>query len=580
MAFDNKIIIMVVIVGFIVMFNGSPFLPFASGGGTLFSVGQTTFESNDPTGFLNGPVWVFAMSQGGMGQYAYGTVPASAIVDGASSADKGFKLEMQSMSTSCSYPIYVDTAGDKIYNYSNHTFLTHMCALSAPPFGTTETFNKCIRDYCVNASGGSEFVAVTSAPLQITHVCIYRAPVTSYAGNLRTTGIYDFSTNFKLTVDDETPVTANITNATTGSEAQLGNVALIKWLGNFVSGEDCPSPTTFNVRSLYVDGRWKLISTTRWNEWATARDDLENSLNITEQQTLDKIYVANTRATAAQRSAAFTPFVGQNITSYTAGKYVKTLDKSLQTPAFTFYVKASELGFNQPVGTARIDEVKSTNFLTGTQGTISTKFTNTSTVNANFEIWATCSGEISMEGVPVVRSVAAGTQTQVWLPMIGTCSTTVTSSCIINVKPMGGGTAKTAPVDISCGPQMTCIPKQRECIEDMIKICNDEGTGYNIVEDCTKTSLKCSRRANGEYFCAGDPDNERLSCIMKEKPFYVKEWKYIPASILFPSDCKEVYDWALILMGIGGAVGIIIVLMLLKPKGGGYRPKRYKKRKR
>jgi len=451
-------------------------------GFTTLSLSSVDFKTNDPTGFLQGPVFALTVRQGGLAQHAEGYFSPQVIKDEGKMVRKGFKLEIDNFEQRCRYPVRVDYS-EKIYKYGLVD-----CGLFEP---LESCKSKCARF--------GEVIGWGKAVGELTGYCVYGSPVASYTGRLKDVADYGFRAKLKLTIDGKSPVTATISSTGAG-EARLGNVALAVWQGNLVTGASCPVPSSDRVMAVYSKG-WRLINASYFDSYKNKSDDLKASFGVHSTQIRLKIEQVNAAADAALRPVSWNNAVGVDSFSVENGYFFVDLPKQLQFPVFTIYVKADELGLYQPIGKAVILSAQGSTFKTGEDGVIRVDFMNESSVDAGFQVWVECSPGFSMKGSVIERQLRAGVRDTVFIPVTGSCSSTKSGNCKVYVKALGGGTPVTANVSMTCSPQQVCDPGKVSCISNVIKQCNSDGTAWLTLEDCASKGQVCVSNSLGQLSC-------------------------------------------------------------------------------
>lgn len=501
------------------------FFPLSQGFSTL-SIGTTDLTSNDPEGFFNGKAFVFSVRQGGLAQSASGSIAASNIQSDGAQATKGFKLELVNATQSCDYPIQVDYAGDKVYLYG---WFEYPYVLIPPSVDQ-------IKSACAKFGEPMSWGKVSQS---FVYGCVYRNARTSYSGRLKETANYAFKTDWTFTIDSSAPLTASMSSAEQ-SKIMFSNIAYGIWQGNLVTGDSCPSPVAQRVIALYKeDSAWNLIDESTWDDYKNKESNLLGVSYSSMSNITNGIASTNVSGDSVLRTKSFSSAGGASASALgtlSSGHAKINLEKSLQFPVFTFYVKAQSLGIFTPETKPVIISTSGVKFKTGETGTVEVSVKNDSTVGGIFTAWLTCDGSIRQSGSNIEAYLNAGQIKSIFIPVTGSCSTNTTSACMVHV--MGTTQQVSKTVSVSCSPQCVCEPDQTVCMADVIKKCKAECSGYEIISDCASKGQVCGRDVLGNLTCT------------------------TPAPVGGGSGSGG-FDWGAILFGVGIILVLLIVLGLV-----------------
>jgi len=511
--FNSKTLVFLIIVGIVafVLFNQNLIPLSVVGGFSTLSLSNVDIQTNDPTGNIQGDVWVLTVRQGGLGQHAVGTFSPEEISVGEKRAEKGFTLKLVNTEQKCNYPLIVDY-GKTVYKYG------YLKAALAP----WENANEWAQERC----GLLGQYLYWTKPSGLDYFCVYRNPIAGAVANLEENPNLEFKTTVSLEIEGESALTDTMSN-TGNSIVHLGNKAVGIWQGNLSTGEQCPAPSSSGIKAVFgkesiydwSTPTWRLVDSTKLSNYFVQQSVVERREDsLTEAELKNKIDLANSLADQSLLPKQFCLYnncaIGKNSFSLVDGKYEINLNKQIQYPVMTFYIKADSLGIYQPTTKPVIVSTETTDFATGEKGSIIVKFKNDSEESGNFLIYADCStAGFSQTGSNIERYVSAGQQSTVFVPISGSCSSRTQGNCTVVVKSLDfSGKTDSRNVSLYCSPQLTCTPEKRVCIDDVISQCNNIGTGWNVVEDCKSVGKVCAVDEVGTIYCKAKTNSPKPVC--------------------------------------------------------------------
>jgi len=524
--------------------NSPVFLPFEIWQPTGFltiSLSQQQFTTSDPNNFLNGKLWIFSIVQNQLAQKATGTFQGTDKL-------KKFTIELIQTRQSCQYPILVDYTKSGPYNLKDSKLYIYGLARYSMLLSNDQIKQDC--------SKYGEVIFYGFKPsYSFEKGCLYRNPISSYAGKLKTVANISFETRMALTIEGQQPIIQTISNqgATT---AKFDDIAYAIWTQGGIKGASCPDPVSSGVMAIYYNGSWRLVDSTKYNDYKNAELTLLTvDPNTYSYDSLINLYERiNKMADAVVLSQkSFGSGSLKNQTYLSNGYYELPVSGMVMIPNFTLYVKADAIEIYTPYSVPQIISVQGTSMKTGETGYLTVTYKNTGD-KGGFTISTNC-GTYTIE-----RVVEKGATDTVKIPV--TCSFVGTKQCTITVK--GTEKSESRTVDLACMRQYACTPKTRICESNRyLKECNADGTAYVTIADCSQYDKEC-----------GYDQYNVLNCIAKPQPIIplpIPQPTQTPTpnqqAPIVPIQPQTQTNSMLIIVVAGIILLLILALVMIKKKG-------------
>src|SRR3990167_6478411 len=436
-------------------------LPFAISGTNTLSLTQAQLQSNN--NFLSGKVWLLTFSSGGLGQKYTGTFSPSDVqstTSDSSTTTKDFTLDVQYSDQTCNYAIQQTSLNKPIYDIQEITW-------TSIPFTAPCNFDEAHEK-------GLTIVLYTKGFLLTCHALGYNTQ--SPVGNLQNPNLEsEFTININAGGKTASKTINTLSESTQGA---IGDFAYASWGGNLVSGQSCPSQSTY--KSAYVNGNWKTISSSAYANYISQI----NAIPPTSESAWN-IYVSNLKNAVAQSKQSLTFGSINSQTSLTNAVVKITLQNQIQFPVTTLYIKADTIGIYTPTPEIKLVNADSSCFATGEQGGITVNLQNVGQETGTWNVYATCPAPFTSNSNLQV-SLNAGASTTKIIPISGSASSEQKAQCIIYAESPAG--KKQLSADVCVKPQITCEANKIFCgvsgISEVIKQCSSNGATSSIKQIC------------------------------------------------------------------------------------------------
>jgi hypothetical protein len=467
-------IIIIALVAMIAIFGTNYFAM----GVTTLGLEKVEFKSSDP--ILNGDVWVISFAEGGLAQSYYGSVPAR--TGDVVKTNKDFSLDVTNSNQYCEYPMSIDYDALRIYRMGYKEI-----PLTALTSSSRES-------YCLGYAGTKDNIVSISRPSDQVHFyCFYKVPVTSNIAFMNDESL-KFSTDFRMTIGDSSYRNSISTygddNKDISNTIKFSNVGYVKWVGNLVTGDVCPSQQ--NKIGSYYNGVWHTLSKSRYDTYKNYYDANFRSFNTVNvlSESMSRVDRLNDLANAALQTDKVqnSYFTG----SEKDGKLVLSLQNPVQIPTFVAYVSANEvtgLGVYQPVGKPSVVTVTDTAFKTGETGYVNAIIENVGNERGGFYTSVSCDGYVSMVGSPKYNTLNPGESVKVTIPVTGSVAQNTCTNCQVTTEVLSVKDSRSFQTCVDI--QKVCEPNTKVCVDGDQWTCKADGSGYDIVEnhsDCRTDS--------------------------------------------------------------------------------------------
>lgn len=437
-------------------------------GQTTLSLSQASFTNNLP-GLSCSKGWIMTVTQGGLGQQAYGVISAEDVGASSGTTPKyDLNINMMWDHLAWEYPILVDYNTEPVYTYTAVPF-----AYSYNPLALG-----CLKENADSACGEYEVYGQWNNGLEC--FCVRKDSVTSDMGYLDNCNIHSIST---VNVEAKGVSSSAVIDTKGQISSLVGNYVYVVWNGNLLK-QNCPSQAPY--RPLYNNG-WKIGSDALYDQYRNANSILESELDypytVWDKTSLeskindnnDKAY--NFRSQLQQFGSIQNSFD-------TDEAYVELgLTSDAQVPVYTFYVCADLLEIYLPEPNPRILESKGATFKTGEKGNLYVKWKNIGD-NGNMEVSAVCDSPMNVLDTAKTVYTAADDEGFEYIQVGTNINSHVDANCEIYVKGAGTNNQVSATVQVSADPQQVCTPNEKICDNNDIVQCNSAGSGQSVIEEC------------------------------------------------------------------------------------------------
>ncbi|MBU0893866.1 MAG: tripartite tricarboxylate transporter TctB family protein, partial [Nanoarchaeota archaeon] len=469
--------IFVILIGFLAIAGLSNTLSI-SGVNTL-SISQAQLQSSNS--YLSGKAWLLTFSSGGLGQHYTGTFSPSDVQSATSDSTtttKPFTINVDYSDQTCNYAIQQTSLNKPIYDVQEITWTS---VPFVAPCNPTEAKEK-----------GLSTVLYTQGFLLTCHAIGYNTQ--SPIGNLQNPNL---ESEFTISINAEgNTATKTINTLSRTTQGQIGNFAYASWLGNLVSGQSCPTQSSY--KSAYVNGNWKTISSSAYNDYLSQI----NTIPPTSESAWN-IWVSSLKNSVAQAKLSKTFGSINSATSLSSAVVKITLQNQIQFPVTTLYIKADTIGIYTPTPEIKLVNADSSCFQTGEQGGINVQLQNIGNEAGTWNIYAQCQLPfISNSNIQV--SLQPGQIINKVIPISASASSEKRASCTIYAESPNG--IKQLTADVCVKPQITCTANDKFCAisgtSEVVKQCSSDGATSSIIEICSATETcevdKCVSSGSSE----------------------------------------------------------------------------------
>lgn len=449
----------------------------ALGGYTVLSMSEVSYVSNQPE--LNRDAFLMTVVQNNQGESAEGTFKSVTADD--KTATETINIRSTIGDYRCVYPI---TATDnKIYHYR----IIDKCLRINPicSFGFEDRCEKRGEDYLYY-----------NAP--VNQICVQRT-VDATIGLVKDAR-FDFQTDFDIIIGDVNTRLSLTPNDI--SDKTVDNRVYVSWVGNLVTGENCPSSAVNNIAAVRGG--------VTWDTWVLVDSDKTDYVKLLQLNDIDTcminahgsdeenecISIANKASNDALVSKDFKLYGDdKTYTDLDAVDYhvsadgvaVIDLSQLIQYPIYRLIVDVDTLNIRIPVGMPEILDVTSDlEFTTGSFGTLTVLLKNIGEADGAFAVTADCESPFSYVGIAQHINLVPGGAGNVMLQIVGESTTHTCKSCVVKVYDRNFPDNKDEKtVSVCVNPILICEPNDLRCVEEKDEKCVD-GTHWEEVVGSTR----------------------------------------------------------------------------------------------
>lgn len=484
---------MVVLLGAFFVFGGQGILQSVNTGGTTLSLQNADFSSS--SSYFTGKQWILTILQGGMGQSWQGVVNKDQInQETGVKPTNNFYMNIEMLQQSCRYNIEKNTNKDPVYNYYTMEWDDiNPLACSTKAEGSS------------HCSAG-EVVSVArylNAPFGKCF-CIGRTLITNSVGSLKTPFVHTL-TKVGVSKDGQNYKYSNVelpSGYNTVDFRSSGFDVVGSWNGYLVKDVcDLYIKGTITDYYTFYNGGWKIGQSQKYQNYLSQKTSFE-----TWWRTGVRSYANVVRETkllsdsSVQATTSVNPSNGNIGGSTTTPYYETQLQSTVANPLWTFYIKADWLGIYQPIPKARLGEVKSSKFKSGSSGIITADVWNDGGTG-NINVWATCDLPFSVQTASRESVINQNSNKIFTIEIDANTDKSYSASCDVCAKGAGEPTGVCRSVAVQVEPNFICEPNQEKCIGDVVKSCNPSGSGWETFDDCSIGNKVCTYNDNGGAYC-------------------------------------------------------------------------------
>ncbi len=460
-------------------------------GSSLLSLDEVDLKSSYSK--LDGKVWVYTFTQGGLGQYATGDVSseeASDMYDGEESPEEDFEMRITYDKQQCEYPIKLDSVG-------NHWFDGQIYDVKLEEYGRVL---KCD----VSQDKWEEECGSSWTPLLFYSDSGFTTGCNVICGKQRTGAIGRIenptvSADFTVNVQADGDSYSKSFDTQGQTKGEVGSHAYVIWNGNYNTGKQCQDKDPYIP--IYRSGSWYLASSREYEQYVDAMNTLISSTTSDNdaEWKMDAVNSASSKALSKISLGSIS-----NSGSQTAGQWVLDVkDQDIVKPVITAYIEANWIGITTPIGKPDIKSASASNFKSGSNGQVKIVVKNVGDDMGTFNMYGECEDNDAEIYENKEVSVGAGREKTVYLPITGDVSSDTKFTCTVYAQGTQYEDDKSFSFTItSAGTE--CNPRDKTCMQTGdIHQCTDEGYwNTNPVEECGNG---CEYDEYGQPFCTGLP---------------------------------------------------------------------------
>ncbi len=452
-------------------------------GFTTLSLTKADFVSTSP--FFTGKQWILYVSQGGMSQYATGTVTSTEIDEETGiPAERDFKIDITYGRQTCEYPIIFKERVRRPITKLNK--VEWLCGWVP---STEEALQHCVSGFLI---GQGKYY------LELACFCIEE--ITYYpVGSIDSPQIHTMSTisvtNGVETFSKDFDTHADI-RGYVGPYGDFRDNVYVKWDGYKPTAETCTSQDPY--KSAY-DGNWRIISDDFYRDHLTKYDVLIGKIGelpITRAGIQESYDGTNTAADTAMTPI---PFGGiESPASLTEGVVIRELSTFISIPTYIFYVRADWLGIYQPIGVPQVTSAYMDTMISGEEeAKVKAIVKNIGDEREGFDAYITCPKPFRA-GATQSQTIDPGMDYTFNLPIYCDTIAYAEQTCTVTASSVGGTDSRTFTA--KCNPLGVCQANRWVCVGNEVYKCNPFGSADDLVDICEPDEV-CGYRETGEAYC-------------------------------------------------------------------------------
>lgn len=495
----KKRYIALIVVLLMILGSAGLFVANTSFGFSTLSLDQVDLQSS--FSFLDGKVWVFTFSQGGLGQNAiFGRIvtpdDASSKYSGNEAPEETFNFEVTYDKQECQYLIQQTDYSTSLHDGQIYD-LKHV---EWNQFGSCDFSQESETNRCgLGWSSLLSYEEIFDISGKCNIICGLRR--TGNIGRLESPQV-NAKFTAKATSQGQTyQNTFETLGETKGflkdSNGVHGPVYLIYQFSG-VTGKACADKDPY--RPIYRSGAWQIVDSNKYSVYSQRLDDLlsteTNGNDDLIRRKIDEVNIAT-------RDALNTVNPGNLETSSSESGFLlmDIQDQDIIKPVITAYIEADWIKINTPIGKPRIT-VGDISFRSGAQGIFAVvKVENIGNELGTFNIFGNCQdNRVEIKENKDV-SVQPGDYKEVNLKVAGDVSEKITTTCTMTAKGTQYSDSDDFKVTVDIAGQV-CMPNQKVCKNDgNIYQCNSAGSSDDtLIKTCTQG---CDYAA-GQPYCKED----------------------------------------------------------------------------
>ncbi len=439
-------------------------LPFMIGWATL-SLSQIDYISNDPT--VAGRAWTIAVVLNQQGQFGVaGSTPTKLedVYDKVKSKEY-LTVKVESFPQTCLYTIDNRGLVEKVYTI-------YLEKMAVPWYESSQKYI----DKCKAYPNYFSYLK----PAWANDVWCWRSTELGTHGVLKTPATI---WSAKLTAETSDGKVESKELTSWGSQSGwLGANVHYSWVGDLVSPEECPKLGVPEV--MWYKGQWITTKPGAYTNYvARAMDDFRNCRDVLKD--LDNCHIYYNKwatATLTSEPLVFYNLEGKPIAQTTTGigdietgQVKLSVNKLLRFPMLILKIKADWVGVVVEVGKPKIISLTSTDFTTGSQGTLIATIQNIGDGLGSFNAYATCTAGFAQSGKsPDYLSLNPRQTNTQYIYISGICSVDMTGTCTLTVEDRNNPANKDSrSVSIKCKTICECtVAGEKSCRGNDIVRCD------------------------------------------------------------------------------------------------------------
>lgn len=503
-------------------------------GGTVMSIDEADFRSSSD--FFDGDTWIVTMSQGGMAQSITGDVESDDLEErtGAKS-ERDFSVDITKSKQKCSYAINKEDGAKPVYDY----YLNEWKCYTNPT--EEEIVSRCGSDHLVSGQHtqfSSEDKCYCVGKTKMTGGIAERTIENPYVRTISTIEV----SNGDNTVSEQFDTQGKI-------KGYVGENTYVTWDG-YLGRDVCPTSDPYY--GFYYNGQWRVGSATNYENYKDTVDQLQtcDSCWVDQESADDSISTLKSVSQNARETKDFGDI--RNAWEQDSAVIEEEMDSPVEIPVWTFYINSDWLGVYQPIGEPKFTDARSPKFKASAEGNIIFDLKNVGDGRDTFDVYAECDEPFRMAENTKSYTLETGETVSGYLSIAADTDESVTADCDLYAQ--GVENSDRTTVEVSVDPQQVCEPGAKECANGDIQICNEEGSGYEVFEECGSGET-CSYDSTGQAYCKDKDEPSETSLLDRILPDLGID---IGGAGFELPDISGLAFWGRLLLGsIGGLLGFL-----------------------